>query len=78
MIIMLMQNLDIADGMCNGACEVVTELCYKVTKAKIITGEKLEKKFFFVSVASCQIIQNVQLEDKRQRKSHRITNKNDA
>lgn len=38
-IIMLLRNLDVSEGLCNGTRLVVTELCNNIIKAKIITGE---------------------------------------
>nr|XP_015925120.2 uncharacterized protein LOC107452988 [Parasteatoda tepidariorum] len=38
-IIMLLRNLDVSEGMCNGTRLIVTELCNNIIKAKIITGE---------------------------------------
>lgn len=39
-IIMLLRNLDISEGLCNGTRLIVTELCNNIIKAKIITGEQ--------------------------------------
>jgi hypothetical protein len=36
---MLLRNLDVSEGLCNGTRLVVTELCNNIIKAKIITGE---------------------------------------
>lgn len=37
-IIMLLRNLDVSEGMCNGTRLIVTELCNHIIKAKILTG----------------------------------------
>ena len=39
-IIMLLRNLDITEGLCNGTRLNITELCNNIIKAKIIAGEK--------------------------------------
>ena len=36
---MLLWNLDASEGLCNGSRSVVTELCSKIIKAKMFTGE---------------------------------------
>ena len=36
---MLLQNLDVSKGLCNGTRLIVTELCNNIIKSKIITGE---------------------------------------
>ena len=41
---MLLRNLDISEGMCNGTCLIATELCNNIIKANIITGEKSGKE----------------------------------
>ncbi|XP_054289208.1 uncharacterized protein LOC129004674 [Macrosteles quadrilineatus] len=38
-IIMLLRNLDVSEGLCNGTRLIVTALCPNIIKAKIITGE---------------------------------------
>ena len=43
-IVMLLRNLDISEGMCNGTRLIVTELCNNIIKANIITGEKSGKE----------------------------------
>ncbi|XP_054274451.1 uncharacterized protein LOC128994153 [Macrosteles quadrilineatus] len=37
-VIMLLRNLDVTEGLCNGTRLIVTELCPNIIKAKIITG----------------------------------------
>ena len=39
-IIMLLRNLDLAEGLCNGVRLTVTQLCNNIIKGKIITGEQ--------------------------------------
>lgn len=39
-IIMLLRNLDVSEGLCNGTRLITTELCDNIIKAKIITGER--------------------------------------
>ena len=41
---MFLRSLDISEGMCNGTCLVLTELCNNIIKASIITGEKSGKE----------------------------------
>ena len=36
---MLLRNLDVSEGLCNGSRLIVTELCSNIIKAKIVTGE---------------------------------------
>lgn len=36
---MLLRNLDVSEGLCNGTRLIVTELCNNIIRAKIITGE---------------------------------------
>ena len=36
---MLLQNLDVSEGLCSGSRLIVTELCNNIIKAKIIIGE---------------------------------------
>lgn len=38
-IIMLLRNLDVSEGLCNGTRLIVTELCSNIIKSKIVTGE---------------------------------------
>ena len=36
---MLLRNLDVSEGLCNGSRLIVTELCINIVKAKIINGK---------------------------------------
>ncbi|XP_055871668.1 uncharacterized protein LOC129923663 [Biomphalaria glabrata] len=42
-IIMLLRNLDVSEGLCNGTRLIVTELCNNIIIAKILTGEHFGK-----------------------------------
>lgn len=41
---MLLRNLDVSEGLCNGTRLIVTELCNNIIKARIITGEESGKE----------------------------------
>ena len=41
---MLLRNLDISEGICNGTRIIVTELCNNIIMANIITREKSRKE----------------------------------
>lgn len=41
---MLLRNLDITEGQCNGTRLIINELCNNILKANIITGENLGKE----------------------------------
>lgn len=43
-IIMLLRNLDITEGQCNGTRLIINELCNNIIKANIITGENSGKE----------------------------------
>lgn len=36
---MLLRNIDVDEGLCNGTRLIVTELCNNIIKAKILTGK---------------------------------------
>lgn len=42
-IVMLLRNLNVNEGLCNGTRLMITELCDHVIKAKILTGEHADK-----------------------------------
>ncbi|GJY96377.1 DNA helicase [Tanacetum coccineum] len=44
--IILLQNLNIAGGLCNGTRMIVTQLLNKVIEARIITGTRISEKVF--------------------------------
>lgn len=41
---MLLRNLDVSEGLCNGVRLIVTSLCNHIIKAKIGTGEQSGKE----------------------------------
>lgn len=43
-LIMLLRNLDVSEGLCNGVRLMVTSLCNHIIKAKIVTGEQSGKE----------------------------------
>ncbi|CAH2216937.1 jg21360, partial [Pararge aegeria aegeria] len=43
-LIMLLRNLDVSEGLCNGVRLVVTSLCNHIIKAKVVTGEQFGKE----------------------------------
>ena len=47
---MLLRNLDISEGMCNGTRLIVTKLCYNFIKASKITEEKSGKETYICRV----------------------------
>lgn len=44
--VMLLRNLNSAEGLCNGTRMIITQLLTKVIEAKIITGTKISQKVF--------------------------------
>nr|GEU77468.1 DNA helicase [Tanacetum cinerariifolium] len=44
--IMLLCNMNISGGLCNGTCIIVSQLLPKVTEARIITGIRINQKVF--------------------------------
>lgn len=45
--IMLLRNLNLLGGLCNGTRLIVTQLLHKIIEAKIITGTRVCQKVFF-------------------------------